>query len=472
MQPKLHILDFATSVLGLKLYPEQAKMLADYWDHDYNYGIFALGRRSGKTLMAQVSAVYAGLVMDPIYRQFLRKGETFRVIAVANSEDQSKIAIAGIQQLIMDSPFAHMVTRKKEMSMTLENGVEFIGIPTSARAARGAACPLLIMDELAFAIGGSEVNAGGEAIYTALAPSMAQFGRYGKLFALSSPGIKAGIFFKLFEQAIALRNDGEKEFPNMLGFRKPTWEVNPRISPDFLAAEKKRDPEMFAVEYGANFISNAQGLVDSRIIDDAVDHRRQFGAPREDYFGQYYLSLDPAKGNRDDYTACICHWEGNHLVVDLWHAFEATKRVLKQTSQGETSVLQVDVKEVELWIKTMHRRWGFAVATMDQYSSSGSIQNLQDHLDIKEFIWSQATKTKAYSKLRELFNAGLVVLPPNERGTEQLKNLTVVHRPNGQWVVTGGDKAAVDDYCAALAANVLMMDSPETEIEWIEGLVA
>ena len=205
MKPKIHIEDFATAVLGLDLYPEQRQMLNEFWGHEYNYGVFALGRRSGKTLMAQVSAAYAGVVMDPIYRQFLRRNETFRVVAVANSEDQSRIAIAGIQQLIMDSPFAHMITRKREMSMTLENGVEFIGIPTSARAARGAACPLLIMDELAFAIGGNEVNAGGEAIYNALAPSMAQFGRFGKLFALSSPGIKAGIFYKLYEQATTLR---------------------------------------------------------------------------------------------------------------------------------------------------------------------------------------------------------------------------------------------------------------------------
>lgn len=472
MQPKLHVLDFATGVLGLELYPEQAKMLDRFWGNAYNYGVFALGRRSGKTLMAQVSAVYSAVVMDPIYRQFLRRNETFRIIAVANSELQAKIAIAGIQQMIMDSPFAHMVTRKREMSMELDNGVEFIGIPTSARAARGPACPLLIMDELAFAIGGNEVNAGGEAIYKALSPSMAQFGRYGKLFALSSPGLRQGIFYKLWEQSMAVRNDGTKEFPNMLGFRKPTWEVNPRISPEFLEAEKKRDPEMFAVEYGANFISNAQGLVDDRIIDDSVDYVRQFGVPKDDCFGHYYLSLDPAKGNRDDYTACITHWENGHLVVDLWHEFEATKRVLKQTSRGEQSVLQVDVKEVELWIKTMHRRWGFYLATMDQYSSSGTIQNMQDHLDIKEFIWSQATKTKAYSKLRELFNAGLVVLPPNEKGIQQLKNLTVIHRPNGQWVVTGGDKAAVDDYCAALAANVLMMESPETETDWIEGVIA
>ena len=472
MQPKIHIEDFATAVLGLELYPEQRNMLVQFWEDQYNYGVFALGRRSGKTLMAQISAAYAGTVMDPIYRQFLRKNETFRIVAVANSEDQSRIAIAGIQQLIMDSPFKHMIERKREMSMTLENGVEFIGIPTSARAARGAACPLLIMDELAFAVGGNEVNAGGEAIYNALAPSMAQFGRYGKLFALSSPGIKAGIFYKLYEQSTSIRGDGEREFPNMLGFRKATWEVNPRISHEFLAAEKKRDPVMFSVEYGANFISNAMGLVDSRVIDDAVDYSERLGKPNDIYFGQYYLSIDPAKGNRDDYVACICHYQDKHLCVDLWHEFKATKRVVKRTTAGDEEVTQVDIKEVQHWIKAMHSRWGFACVVLDQYNSMETIQALQDYMDIREFIWSMATKTKAYSKLRELFNAGLMRLPANEKGISQLKNLTVVHRPNGQWVVTGGDKAAVDDYCAALAANVLMMEAPEQDVEWIEGLVA
>jgi hypothetical protein len=472
VRPKIQVVDFASTVLGLELYPEQKLMLEEYWGSDYNYGVFALGRRSGKTLMAQVSAVYAGTVMDPIYRQFLRKNETFRIIAVANSEDQSKIAIAGIQQLIMDSPFSHMIVRKREMSMTLENGVEFIGIPTSARAARGPACPLLIMDELAFAVGGSEVNAGGEAIYNALSPSMAQFGRYGKLFALSSPGIKAGIFYKLYEQSISLREDGEKEFPNMLGFRKATWTVNPRISRDFLAAEKKRDPVMFAVEYGANFISNAMGLVDSRIVDDSVDYSDTLGKPNDLYYGQYYLSLDPAKGNRDDYVACICHYQDQHLCVDLWHEFKATKKVLKRTSSGDEAVSQVDIKEVQAWIKSMHSRWGFATVVLDQYNSMETIQALQDYIDIREFIWSLSTKTKAYSKLRDLFNAGLVRICPNEKGIQQIKNLTVIHRPNGQWVVTGGDKAAVDDYCASLAANILMMESPEQDTDWLQALVA
>jgi hypothetical protein len=74
--------------------------------------------------------------------------------------------------------------------------------------------------------------------------------------------------------------------------------------------------------------------------------------------------------------------------------------------------------------------------------------------------------------MREMFNAGEIVLPPNEKGIQQLKNLTVMHRPTGQWVVTGGDKAAVDDYCAAMAAGILMIESPEQAIDWIDAVAA
>jgi hypothetical protein len=330
----------------------------------------------------------------------------------------------------------------------------------------------MLLDELAFAMGGSEVNSGGEAIYKALSPSMAQFGEYGKLMALSSPGLRQGIFYSLYEQSIAVRADGVKEYANMLGIRKATWEVNPRISKTFLDAERKRDPEMFKVEYGAQFIDNAMGLVDSRIIDDSVSYLRVFGKPNETYYGQYILSLDPAKGNRDDYTACLMHFEGKRLIIDLWHEFEASKRVTKVGIKGESEVLQVDVNNVHKWILDIHNRFGIYRAAMDQYASMASIQALQDHLDIVEFNWSQQTKTKAYSKMREMFNAGEIELPPNEKGIQQLKNLTVMFRPSGQWVVTGGDKAAVDDYCSAMAAGILIIESPEQSVDWIDAIAA
>lgn len=476
LKPKLPILHFTKHILGLDLYPKQEEILKEFWEGEgndgsgqYNYGVFALGRRSGKTLLGAVSAAYAATVMDPIYRQFLRRNETFRIITVANSEDQAKIAYGMVVQLLEDSPMGHLVGKKLALSMELTNGVEIVAVPASARASRGAAIPLMLLDELAFAVGGEDVNAGGQAIYKALSPSMAQFGDHGKLMALSSPGIREGIFWKLYEQSITLQDDGQKRFKNVFGVRCPTWEVNPRISQAFLDSERDRDPEMFAVEYGANFIENVKGLLDWRVVEDAVKHSRVFGRPDDRYYGQYILALDPAKGNRDNYTACIVHHEGERLVVDLWHEFKATKKTFQITSKGEQEVMQVDVKEVEAWIKSQHHRFGFNRSAMDQYSSMATIQALQDHLDIVEITWSLPTKKKAYSKMRDLFNSGLVDLPPEAKAIQQLKNLTVIFKSSGDWTVTGGDKVAVDDYCASFAATLLIIEPSEQETDWIDG---
>ena len=47
---------------------------------------------------------------------------------------------------------------------------------------------------------------------------------------------------------------------------------------------------------------------------------------------------------------------------------------------------------------------------------------------------------KAFSKMKELFNAGLVDIYPHEQAIRQLKNLNVVYRQSGQWSVTGVKK--------------------------------
>ena len=77
---------------------------------------------------------------------------------------------------------------------------------------------------------------------------------------------------------------------------------------------------------------------------------------------------------------------------------------------------------------------------------------------------------KAFSKMRQLFNAGLISLYPHEIAIKQIKNLSVVYRQSGQWTVTGGKEANVDDYPFALAAAI-MVASEGDDIDWINSLV-
>lgn len=431
------------NLLNTPLWPKQQEILEGFWQGNYAIAVWALGRRSGKTLMSAIVATYAATMLADEYKKHLRPGERFYIVSVANTIDQSRIALQGVKDLINGSPILkQLIVRETSDTLELSNGAVFRALPASSRSGRGMACPLLIFDELAHAVDTEGGNAAGSSLYQALSPSVAQFGSLGKILMLSSPWTQAGIFWDLFKQA----NSGQ--FGHMQVVNLPTWEVNPTITKDWLEQEKARDPEMFAIEYGANFSQSLAAFIDPALVDTAINHYRGPLPPFVDFHGRYYLSLDPAKGGRDAYTACIVHLDGDRLVVDKWHEFKPSFQDGKKT--------QVAIAEVEDWILEHHDLYGFALVVLDQYNSQSTIQRLRGRLPIEELTWTAPTKTKAFSKLRELFNAQTIELYPHSKGIQQLKNLIVQYRSNGTWNVTGGTGAAVDDYALALAGAVLV----------------
>jgi hypothetical protein len=77
---------------------------------------------------------------------------------------------------------------------------------------------------------------------------------------------------------------------------------------------------------------------------------------------------------------------------------------------------------------------------------------------------------RAFSKMKELFNAGLIELYPHKKAIWQLKNLSVIYRASGQWNVTGGKESGVDDYAFALAGAILEA-SKDDDIDWLNSLL-
>ena len=180
--------------------------------------------------------------------------------------------------------------------------------------------------------------------------------------------------------------------------------------------------------------------------------------------GKYVLALDPARGGvgRDEYIACIVHFERATLVVDKFHTFMADFEI-----NGKK---EVSIQAVEDWIREHHKIYQFESIVLDQFNSSFIIQNLSKDFPIAELAWSVSTKMKAFSKMKELFNAGLVELYPHQKAISQLKNLSVIYRSSGQWAVTGGKEVGVDDYAFALAAAILEA-SKDSDIDWLNSLV-
>jgi len=445
---QVSITEFAADVnlLNTPLWPKQSEILREFWEGDYGLGVWALGRRSGKTLMAAISATYAACMLSSEYKQRLRPGEKYYVISVANSLDQARIALGQVKDLISGSPILRRLIVKEAVdSLELSNGCVFRALATSSRSGRGMSCPLIIFDELSHAVD-SEGNAAGGSLYQALAPSVAQFGALGKILMLSSPWIQSGIFWHSFQQARS------GSFPRMQAVQHATWQVNPYIDPAWLEQERARDPQMFAIEFGAEFSQSLSAFLDADSIEQAINRDRGPLPPLDKYKGRYYLSLDPAKGNRDNFVAAIVHLDNEFLTVDLWHEFQPTYANGKK--------LQVDISQVEAWIVEMHARYKFAKVVLDQYNSLATIQRLQRLMPIEELTWTAVTKTQAYSKLRQLFNSQSIELYPHRKGIEQLKGLIVQYRANGSWSVSGGSGAAVDDYASALAGSVLAARQP------------
>lgn len=451
--------DFAKHALGIELWPKQQQILNNLFDKRINHAIWALGRRSGKTFMAAIAACYMCFVLDEYFIKRVRKGEKWYIIAVANDLGQSKIALDNIRQLIINSPFREEITRETSLEIEMSNNCIFQAIPASARASRGKAVVAILQDELAFSIEG-DANRGAEAMYTALAPSIAQFGKYGKIIELSSPYLTSGLFHDHFKQAQS------GEFPGMQALQVPTWEINPHLpwGCEFLENARKKDEETFWVEFGAQFRANNSVLLAPEIVDVAINKDRTILPPKSEYKGTYVLALDPARGGvgRDDYTACIVHYEGQRLVIDKFHSFDPDFDI-----GGKK---EVNIAKVEDWIREHHRIYEFDSIVLDQFNSAGTIQSLAKEFPVAELAWSVSTKMKAFSKMKELFNAGLIELYPHKKAIWQLKNLGVVYRNSGQWSVTGGKETGVDDYAFALAGAILEA-SKDSDVDWLNSLI-
>jgi hypothetical protein len=451
--------DFAQYALGLDLWPGQKEILDDLFENNINHAVWCLGRRSSKSTMAAIAAVYMAFCQEDYFRKKVRKGENYYVITIANDLKQAKIALDFIRQLLVNSPLEKEIVRETALEIALSNHCIFQAIPASARASRGKAVAMAVFDECAFGLDG-DANRGTRALFDAISPSIAQFAPHSKILELSSPWLADGVFYEHFMQAKS------GEFKGMACRQIPTWAINPGLpyGCDFLENARKKDEEAFRVEFGAEFRRNNSTLVAPEVIDAAVNKDRTTLVPQRDLMGTYVLALDPARGGkgRDDYVACVVHYEGDRLVVDKFHEFEASFEIAGK--------MEVNIAEVEYWITEQHRMYDFESIVLDQYNSASTIQSLSQSFPISELTWSVSTKMKAFGKLKELLNSGLIELPNHKKAISQLKNLGVIYRASGQWTVTGGKESSIDDYCFCLAAAILQATKEDT-IDWISSLI-
>ncbi len=280
-----------------------------------------LGRRGSKTILASVITayeIYKLLVIgggDPHKFYGLPYDDEIAIINVALSLEQAGRLFGQVQARIRNSPFFKGRVAKettKEIRFYTDKDLEkknkgmILSIPGSILMLCGHSNPdtlagysaiLILFDELAFYDESGKVT--GSYFYDRLKPSLAKFKEFGdgRLVEISSPNNMGGIFYSIFM-------DSKKE-DNILALQLPTWCSNPDISYEGLAIDRQRNPDMFMIEYGAQWSKTStmgpffpEGLIERCIRLDMEPHNK----PKPGF--NYYIHVDPANGG-DRYVLLI-----------------------------------------------------------------------------------------------------------------------------------------------------------------------
>lgn len=497
------ILDLHTTemeMLNSEEISEKVKQqIIDKWGTKFQELILVLGRRSGKSFMVSVIAlyeVYRFLEMQHPQSRFpLTEFDTISIVNIANSQKQAKGAIFDkMRSYCFKSPYfsahvgkdiqgeIHFLTPhdKKENerrtaqgnSSLLTGTIQAISGHSNSSTLVGLTVAVVIIDEMAEMAGNNPEGNADEILYDKLKPALATFGADGKMICISNPLGPMGKFHSLYETSF--------DDASTLMFQLPTWLSNPTISKSWLESEKAKSRKTFKIFYGAQFSSGAGDTFLNeedvmRAFRNLSDMRRlEHGEPLQ----RYYMHLDPAHSS-DFYTLAIVHAvpmvgefgaDGKELlkiVVDHIHYWEP-----KGTNQP------VNQDEVDAYILRLAQRFNLVQVTYDQHWSSHASITRMKHNGVPCHLtpYTGQFQREIYQNLYELFvnsriefygmntmscempNGNIISLKESTLAKEQLLDLQRKYKGGG-WKIEApkGQKDDIPD-CIAGAAFQAMKD--------------
>jgi hypothetical protein len=201
-----------------------------------------------------------------------------------------------------------------------------------------------------------------------------------------------GIFYDISRSA--------KTSNHILSFQLPTWCVNKDIPYTSLEEERKRNPESFVVEYGAQWAKSGTygnyfdpGLIDRCIRTDiSAQHRPQPGL-------NYYLHVDPANGG-DRYVAVMVakQFYVNHLgkrrirviLANLW-AWDPQPGIGLLFNEIDKDMIKI--------CSIFHP----LAVSYDAWNSTQSLQLLRSHgINTIQTSYNRSFKNKIYQNLKDM----------------------------------------------------------------------
>jgi phage terminase large subunit-like protein len=451
--------------------------------------VLVLGRRSGKSFLVSAIGLYELYRLismgHPQARYGLMEFDAIYLLNVAKNEEQAKNAIfAKLKQTVLASPFFQPYIGKDtelEMRFFTENDRkenerrETAGLnlfsgslvlkcgSSSASGLVGLTCWSVIMDEIAAMAGDNPDSGLDYDLYNDLKPSLATFGRDGKMMMLSNPKGPIGLLYDLHEN--------RQDDPSTLVMRGPTWLVNPNIDRDFLESEKKKNPTEYQMQYGAEFGASSS---DPMFTEDDVNRffssmsmikRLEMGTG----MFEYYCHIDPARTS-DYYALAVAHCETMYgqygkdskplrrVVIDHIHFWNP-----------KTKNQPVSEKDVEDYVLSLHAKFRFKQVSIDQWNSQSSVIKLRNmRVPIIEKTFNKNYKESIYTELATLLREDRIDiydlsggeytdLRGNKMPLEEIKEakiqfLFLQKKWKGNRFIIESLKGYKDDICDAVAA--------------------
>ncbi|MFL5961016.1 MAG: terminase large subunit domain-containing protein [Gaiellaceae bacterium] len=423
------------SLIRVDLWPVQRRLLANVETHRLN--TWNLGRRSGKTRAAAIV-----LVWDATLRQL--GGERRFSVGVATNLRQARLLLHEAREIVTRSPMLRrLLAEETDDELRFSTGATIIALPATARGVRGIGASVVVFDELAWMLDG-DGNQAAEPMWAALVPATATFGETSRIIASSTPNGDSGLFADLYKRAEA----GEIE--DAVAHHATSAEANPTLSAAFLRSELERDPETFASEYEARFLTSGGAFLDAGRIAAAVTLPGELEPSHAD---GWVAGLDPAFSSDPFGLAIVgsvrprCD-EPERLVVGLVRSWQPVKAESFEEQRAVQDSVLAEVAETCL-------RYNVQQVCTDQYAAPAICDYLERRgLRVSKVPMTAASKTAVYSELRARLNMRMLDLPPHGQLLAELRRLRTRYAAGSASVVNPRVGGSHGDLAQALAVAV------------------
>jgi hypothetical protein len=300
---------FLSALFGLGLDAEQLAVYRKHTEREdipakqFREAYLVCGRRSGKSIIASLIAVYLACFRD---YSGLAPGETAVVMILAADRKQARTIFNYVVALLEAPLLRSMVVTKRKESVDLNNNIRIEVHTSNYRSVRGTTIAAAICDELSFWQSEDSANP-DQAVVDALIPAMVTIPG-ALLLGISSPYGKRGVLWNEYKENFGKHNE-------TLVWQSDSLSMNPTLPESVIQSAYRKDPSSARAEFGGQFRDDVQGFISVEMVEaNVVAGRKELPY---DASKRYYGFTDPSGGASDSFTMAIAHREKDKAVLDL-----------------------------------------------------------------------------------------------------------------------------------------------------------